>query len=206
MDTDISLIIFGILSIVIAISLHEMMHAVAGYVLGDDTAKAMGRTSFNPLAHIDIFTTILLPLLLLISGAPPIGAARPVPFNPSRLKFDEYGAALLAFAGPATNLLLAVVGSTAYKISLSQDWELASTGFGIFTLVNIGFFVFNMLPIPPLDGSRVFYAFAPRAVREVMDTIESMGIIVLILVLVVAYPLLQPLLEWANDLLINFII
>ncbi|MCA9348613.1 site-2 protease family protein [Candidatus Saccharibacteria bacterium] len=199
-------IVFAIISIVTAISLHEMMHAVAGYFLGDDTAKSQGRISFNPLVHVDMFTTILLPLILLIAGAPPIGAAKPVPFNPTRLKFDEYGAALLALAGPATNFLLAVVGATSYKIAFNYGWELAASGFAIFTVVNIGFFVFNMLPVPPLDGSRVLYAFAPDSVRRLMDNLERMGILIIMFVFVFAYPLVRPLLVWANRALLNLIV
>lgn len=196
MDINIELVVSGILSIVIAISLHEMMHAWVGYLLGDETAKEQGRISLNPLVHIDVFLTILMPFALLLAGLPPIGAAKPVPFNPSRLRWGEYGMALVALAGPLTNLALAVLGSLGYKLVAGND--LLAFFFGIFTAVNVGFFVFNMLPVPPLDGSRVFYVFAPDSVRRFMDVIERMGILVILLIFLATWQWVSPFLREVN--------
>ena len=190
-------IVFALLAIVVAISLHEMMHAFTSHVLGDDTAHLHGRMTVNPLAHIDIFTTVLLPLMLLMLGAPPVGAARPVPFNPHKLRFGEYGAAIVAIAGPLTNLVLAVIGGLLLGL-LSPDSMVINNALLIFVAVNIGFFVFNMLPIPPLDGSRVVYVFAPDWLRSIMRAIENMGIIIIIFLLILILPLLSPLLITVN--------
>lgn len=182
-------IVFG--SILISMTLHEAMHAFVGYWLGDDTAKLEGRLTLNPLAHIDLFTTILLPLLLVMVGAPPFGAAKPVPFNPYRIKWDEYGAALVALAGPLTNAALALLGGgilRAFGDQMPDFWVFAV---GMFTLVNVSFCLFNLIPFPPLDGSRVLYAFAPDPVRRVMEQIESMGFAAIIFFFILFYTLLS---------------
>jgi len=171
--------------ILVSMTLHEAMHGFMAYYLGDDTAKLQGRLTLNPLKHIDPFLTILLPILLAISGAPIFGGAKPVPFNPARVRYGEWGAALVAVVGPLTNLLLAFiifgVGVISGVITQGGLVEASSMGQIIQTgiLVNLGFFIFNMLPIPPLDGSRVLYAIAPDFVRTGMQAIERIGLIVI---------------------------
>ena len=164
--------------IIISMTLHEAMHGYAAYWLGDDTAKQGGRLTLNPIAHIDPFLTIILPILLSISGAPVFGGAKPVPFNPTRVKFGELGAAIVGLAGPLTNLVIAFVLFVAYALMGSPD---IAQPLGMFLrtgiLVNLGFFIFNMLPIPPLDGSRVLYAIAPDWARTGMEWIERYGIL-----------------------------
>ena len=201
---SLSLLLAGLSTIVIAITLHEMMHAVAGYALGDDTAKHEGRITLNPLAHVDVFLTVLMPLALLLLGWPPIGAAKPVPFNPARLKWGEWGMAIVALAGPLTNFALALIGSLAYRL-LGADF-VGADFLTIFITINIWFFVFNMLPIPPLDGSRVLYVFMPDGVRAVMDTIERFGIFVLLLIFVFIWPYLSPLLAQVSGLIDNLLL
>lgn len=169
-------LIIAFVTIVIAISIHEMMHAYVGYKLGDTTAHDEGRISLNPLRHIDPFMTLVLPVVTLLLFQAPILAAKPVPFNPDRVKFDEFGAALIAAAGPFTNLILAAIGAlVAHAFSSNIDVYNALT---IFVSINVGIFIFNMVPIPPLDGSRVLYAFAPDALRNVMAQLEQFGILI----------------------------
>lgn len=173
-----------LVAILLSMTLHEAMHAFMGYFLGDDTAKAQGRLTLNPLKHIDPFMTILLPVMLaLIPGAPIFGGAKPVPFNPQNVRYGEWGAALVAIAGPLTNLLLAFFAFGIGVISGvitdggAVQVSLAGNVFLNFIMVNLGFFVFNILPIPPLDGSRVLYALAPEGARRVMEQIEHYGVI-----------------------------
>lgn len=179
MDFGYIAIVLGV--ILVSMTLHEAMHAFAGYFLGDDTAKAQGRLTLNPLKHIDPIMTIALPIFLAIVGGPIFGGAKPVPFNPNRVRYGEWGAALVALAGPLTNLLIAFlafgVGVVTGVIS-SAGVEASLAGQIILTMVsvNLGFFVFNMLPIPPLDGSRVLYALAPEGARRIMEQIEQYGI------------------------------
>lgn len=175
--------------ILVSMTLHEAMHGFIAYYLGDDTAKLQGRLTLNPIKHIDPFLTILLPILLAISGAPIFGGAKPVPFNPSRVRYGEWGAALVAVAGPLTNLFLAFISYGIYVLLAKQGYP-ASAIFSVAALVNLGFFVFNMIPIPPLDGSRVLYAFAPDGVRKLMAIMESMGIIIIFVLVMLATSLI----------------
>ena len=166
-------IVFG--TILVSMTLHEAMHGYMAYLLGDDTAKLQGRLSLNPLKHIDPFLTILLPLLLVIVGGPVFGGAKPVPFNPNRVKYGEWGAALVAVVGPLTNLFLAFLAFGIF--TFTQQIPVMALIFSTATTVNLGFFVFNILPIPPLDGSRVLYALAPEFVRRGMEWVEQYGLI-----------------------------
>ena len=180
-------VIIGV--ILFSMTLHEVMHGYVAYWLGDDTAKIHGRLTFNPIKHIDPFMTILLPVMLALVGAPIFGGAKPVPFNPDRVRYDEWGAALVAVAGPLTNLVIAffvfgigvLLGYNPSDFSQGNILAMALT-YGV--VVNLGFFVFNMIPLPPLDGSRVLYALAPEPVRRGMEFIEQYGLIfVFVLVL-----------------------
>jgi len=182
MSADIIRIVMVIVVILLSMTLHEAMHAFMGYWLGDDTAKLEGRLTLNPIKHIDPFLTLLLPITLALVGAPIFGGAKPVRFNPSRVRFEEWGAALVALAGPLTNFLIAFVVFGIYVlIGLPQSGLLAQF-LTTAVMVNLGFFVFNMIPIPPLDGSRVLYALAPDFVRRGMEMIEQMGIFVIFVV------------------------
>lgn len=189
-------------SILISMTLHEAMHAFASHWLGDDTAKLQGRLTLNPLSHIDPFTTVLLPLMLAALGAPPFGAAKPVPFDPNRVRHGEYGAALVGLAGPLTNLVLAIVAGLIIRMLAPGTDQVVFSVLATFLVVNISFFVFNMIPFPPLDGSRVLYAFAPDSVRSVMERIEAMGFAAIIFFMLLFYTLLsEPFVR-----LINFLV
>ena len=183
---DIGYIITVLVVILFSMTLHEVMHGFVAYWLGDDTAKLEGRLTLNPIKHIDPFLTILLPVMLAIIGGPIFGGAKPVPFNPARLRYDEWGAALVALAGPLTNLLIAFILFASYALSGVASDSPAGQFLMIAVLVNIGFFVFNMLPIPPLDGSRVVYALAPDFVRRAMEVIEQFGLIFIFAIVLLA--------------------
>lgn len=190
---DVNFLYVGVALLVILLSmtLHEAMHAFVGYALGDDTAKAQGRLTLNPIKHIDPFLTILLPILLAIAGLPIFGGAKPVPLNPLNLRYGEWGAALVAVAGPLTNFVLAFLAFGMYVLSGQPSID---TFPGMFLAaaisVNLGFFVFNILPVPPLDGSRVLYALAPEFVRRGMEVIERYGLLVVFIIVLVASPVI----------------
>lgn len=183
MTFDVTYIALVIAVVLLSMTLHEAMHAYASYWLGDDTAKAQGRLTLNPIAHIDPFLTLALPVMLAILGLPIFGGAKPVPFNPMRVRYEEFGAALVGVAGPLTNLLIAFLAFGIASVSGINVADGIAAGFSdlVFTLivlVNLGFFIFNMLPIPPLDGSRLLYALAPDGARRAMEVIERNGLLV----------------------------
>ena len=156
--------------------LHELAHGYTAYWLGDETAKLNGRLSLNPLRHIDPYMSIILPVLLYLMGGPIFGGAKPVPINTRNLKGREWGFALVAIAGPLMNILLAFIFFLLwFFIGHGSDlWG----GILINSMyMNMGFALFNMIPIPPLDGSRVLYALAPDFVKRFMESIEHVGII-----------------------------
>ena len=185
-------IVIVIIVILLSMTLHEAMHAFMGYWLGDDTAKQQGRLTLNPLKHIDPFLTLLLPIMLALIGAPIFGGAKPVPFNPDRVRYDEWGAALVALAGPFTNFVIAFLAYGAAVLIgqpidfVSSPHDLAGLILQTTVFVNLGFFVFNMLPLPPLDGSRVLYALAPEFIRRIMETIERFGLIFIFALILLA--------------------
>ena len=183
-------IIIVLTVILLSMTIHEAMHAFMGYVLGDNTAKEEGRLTLNPIRHIDPVMTILLPLVMVVLHAPVFGGAKPVPFNPNRVRFGDWGAALVALSGPITNLIIAFIafGVGVFSGVINNAGTVQPAIFGLIistaVSVNLGFFVFNMLPIPPLDGSRVLYAVAPDGVRGVMQKIEQNGVLLVMIIVV----------------------
>lgn len=190
MQIDLMYLVIVLVVILFSMTLHEVMHGFAAFWLGDDTAEREGRLTLNPVKHIDPFLTILLPVILAVAGGPIFGGAKPVPFNPARLKYDEWGAALVAFAGPLTNLLIAVVFYISYQLFDLSTNSFAGNFLSVGILVNLGFFAFNMIPVPPLDGSRVLYALAPDFVRRGMEAIERYGLVLIFALVLIASPVL----------------
>jgi Zn-dependent protease len=177
--------------ILVSMTLHEAMHAFVAYWLGDDTARREGRLTLNPIKHIDPFLSIILPLGLLFIGGPIFGGAKPVPFRPDQVRGGDWGAALVALGGPLTNLVIAFISYGIWVLVGAPVTGLAGMIFAMMITVNLGFFVFNILPIPPLDGSRVMYALAPEFVRTAMRTIEQFGLILVFILVLAAGSLLS---------------
>ena len=153
------------------------MHGYVAHLLGDTTASDQGRLSLNPLRHIDPVMTILLPIVSFVVLHVPFLAAKPVPFNPNNLKYDEFGVALVAAGGPFSNLFMAIISGFFVHHVFASGSFLASS-FTIFTIINVALFVFNMIPISPLDGSRVLYAFSPEPVQRFLVALEPYGIFI----------------------------
>ncbi len=196
--------LFGVL--LVSLSFHEAMHGFAAYWLGDTTAKDLGRLTLNPLKHVDIFTTVLIPFVLILFGLPPLFIAKPVPFNPLNVKYEEFGAALLALAGPFTNLIIATVAALILRLPMMIPGSYVYSTLILIVQVNIGFFVFNMIPFPPLDGSRVLYTFAPEPIQDFMRKIESFGLMAIVLFFFVLFPLLAPVVSNLNNFFFHILV
>jgi len=181
-----------VISLFVSLACHEAMHAYVAHALGDDTAHQEGRITLNPFKHVDIFTSVLLPFVLILLHLPPFFAAKPVPFNPSRIRFEEFGVALVGLAGPLTNLVLAIAAALFIRLSGGATGTEVYQALSVFIQVNLGFFVFNMIPFPPLDGSRLLYAFAPDPLRKLMETVESMGFLTIIIFMLIFFPFFSP--------------
>ena len=176
------------LPIVIAIVFHEVAHGYVAWRLGDDTAHRQGRITLNPLRHIDPFGTIILPLILALSVGFPFGYAKPVPVNPGRLRHPRRDMVLVAAAGPATNVVLAIAASLLlHGVNLLPPAAAQWLGQNLLNaiLVNLILAIFNTLPLPPLDGGRVAVGLLPDALAYRLARLERFGFLILIAVIVV---------------------
>lgn len=179
--------LFLIAILVISVIIHEVAHGVAANLLGDPTARMAGRLTLNPIPHIDPIGSIFVPLILsLLPGGIIIGWAKPVPYNPYNLRAKRWGPALVAGAGPAVNIVLALLtafvlrGSFALGLSLSVA---ALSFLSSIVLINLILAFFNLIPIPPLDGSRILTALLPYRYRYIMDGLERYGLFLIIVAL-----------------------
>lgn len=171
--------IFYILVIIISVVIHEVSHGYVANLLGDPTAKLSGRLTLNPLVHLDPLGSIIIPAALVLMGLPVIGWAKPVPYNPYNLRVGKWGPAYVALAGPASNLIVA--GFFSILIRLNSVYTLAPATFIQFSTlivaVNIILAIFNLIPVPPLDGSKVLFAALPYHQRQIEVWLERYSLI-----------------------------
>jgi Zn-dependent protease len=154
------LVALGFIAVILAITFHEFSHGWVAHYLGDETAARAGRLTLNPIAHIDPVGTLLLPFLLAIAGLPPIGWAKPVPINPNNFNNPRLGSALTAIAGPVSNFLQASLAAILLKLTIGMSNTLYLFLASVVS-INLLLMVFNLIPIPPLDGSKFFGYFIP---------------------------------------------
>lgn len=175
--------------LVVGFPVHEYAHALAAYRLGDGTAKLFGRLTLNPLAHLDPLGSGILALSALFGGFF-IGWAKPTPVNPAMLRHGRRGEALVAVAGPLSNLVLAILAAVFVRALIAAQPEPTPVLAFVrlvtvwFLVINISLFIFNLLPLPPLDGSKVLFAFLPaRTVWQVRPILEQWGFVILLAVM-----------------------
>jgi len=182
---------FVIAIIMMSAVVHEVMHGVAADTLGDHTARYAGRLTLNPVSHLDLFGSVLLPVFLALTQSPFLfGWAKPVPYNPYNLhKAPRWGEAIVAFAGPASNFLIAVVFALVIRAGLLTG---INNILFVIVIVNVMLGIFNLIPIPPLDGSKILPRLLPRALRHSYESIRfqlesnpfmGMGLVLLVVVL-----------------------
>lgn len=168
------------LCLIIAITVHEFFHALAADKLGDPTPRSFGRLSLNPLAHADLFGTFLLPLMSAFTGIPTIGWAKPVPIDPFNFQHPKKDETIVSLAGPLSNLSLALICS--FLVRFFSPLSLAGNILFYLILINVSLFIFNLLPIPPLDGSKVFLnLLPPQSYAKWSETFDHYGIVLLLI-------------------------
>jgi Zn-dependent protease len=185
--------IFQLIVLLFSVVVHEVAHGLMALRLGDHTARLAGRLTLNPLKHIDPIGSVILPLLLaLIPGGVVFGWAKPVPYNPYNLKDPRKGGALVAAAGPLTNISIALIFAALFRFGgaflSAQSIELLAT----VVLINIALAVFNLIPIPPLDGSKILFGFLPRSTDAFQGVLERYGFIILIILIFSGLNFLSP--------------
>jgi Zn-dependent protease len=198
--------IFYIAILLMSVVIHEVSHGFVAEYFGDSTARHAGRLTLNPIKHIDIFGSIILPVVLFISTAATghpfvFGWAKPVPYNPDNLRNRKWGTVAVAAAGVLSNILIAVIFGTIIRFTL--DMALPE-GFYFITssiiIINLGLAIFNLVPIPPLDGSKILFSLLPYSFQPFMDFIERYGFIFLIIFIVYFSDILYPILAYSFSL------
>ena len=174
--------IFLIIILILSIVVHEVSHGLMAERLGDPTAKYAGRLSLNPLVHLSFVGSILVPFILVVTGSPFLfGWAKPVPVNPYNFRDQKYGSAKVAIAGPAANLFLALIFGLAIRFfSPLIDSPALFSMFALIVFINILLAIFNLLPIPPLDGSHILFTFLPRSMEQIRVILSQYGFFILI--------------------------
>ncbi|MEM4414301.1 MAG: site-2 protease family protein [Candidatus Caldarchaeum sp.] len=202
-------LVLALIAFFTAVVFHEYAHGRVAYALGDPTARDARRLTLNPLAHIDPFGTVLLPLLLATlrfafnMNVPILGYAKPVPVNPIYFRHPYQGMMLVALAGPLMNLLLAGVGVGVWYSLGAALPELLAFFLFYFVAINIILAVFNLIPVPPLDGSRVLLYLLPEGGKRLFIQVEPFGFVIIFLLLYagVLQHLLMPIVSWVEVIL-----
>ncbi len=192
--------IFSLGVLLFSVIIHEVSHGYAALFLGDRTAEYEGRLTLNPIPHIDLVGTIILPALsLMLPGSLLFGWAKPVPYNPYNLKNPRRDEAIIALAGPLSNFLLALIFGLFIRFYVVPNGML-NDGIGVIcmviVLVNITLMIFNLIPMPPLDGSKIITALLPDIWMKVRANVERFGFLGVIIFLIFLWQFFEPLIPW----------
>lgn len=202
--SSISFVIFQVLVLIFSAVIHEYMHGHMADRLGDPTARLAGRLSLNPLVHLELFGSFLLPGLMILTHMPfAFGWAKPVPYNPYNLRDKRWGEAKVALAGPLANLAVAAFFGLFLNL-IPMVSPSFSTLIGVIVYINLILMTFNLLPIPPLDGSKILAAFLSPAAKNKYLSLEKFGFFLVILFAWIIFPLLLPVVNFLYQILTGF--
>ena len=197
--------VFSLAVLVISVIVHEVSHGYMALALGDHTAKRAGRLTLNPISHIDPMGSIVLPLLLALAGAPVFGWAKPVPYNPYNLRAGKWGPALVALAGPVSNFILACIFAFVLRVFVPMGL-VSGASIAIVVriiLVNILLGTFNLIPIPPIDGSKILFALLPFRWSGVQHFMERNQWILLFILIFFLWSSIYPVIFTIFDFLVG---
>lgn len=197
-----TIIIFQVVVLVFSAAVHEYMHGWMADRLGDPTAKLAGRLTLNPIKHLDWFGSLLLPFMMIASNVGfAFGWAKPVPYNPYNLRDKKYGEAKVALAGPMGNFILAFVLATIWRFVESGNSEFAFL-LQIAVYINLLLMIFNLVPIPPLDGSKILAAFLPFRLRMQYLSLERFGFFIVLAFVIFGFSYIVPIINYLFRLLV----
>ncbi|HRH26577.1 MAG TPA: site-2 protease family protein [Parcubacteria group bacterium] len=189
--------IFSIVILIFSVVVHEVAHGYMAYMLGDNTAKYEGRLNLNPLNHLELFGSFLLPVASYFLGGFIIGWAKPVPFNPYNLRDQKWGEAKVAMAGPLSNILIALFFGLLIRFgiltSLGESFLYIGT---MIVFINLVLATFNLIPIPPLDGSKILFSFLPYSKNNIRDWMEQNGIFLMLFFVFFLWKFIVPIVYW----------
>jgi len=201
------ILIIQIVILLMSVVIHEVSHGLMANHLGDSTAKYAGRLTLNPIKHLDLWGSLIIPLSLLIIGSPILfGYAKPVPYNPFNLKNKKWGPAMVAAAGPGSNLIIALLfGLTLRFIPLEGSLYLQNLVqiFAYIVLLNLLLVVFNLVPIPPLDGSKILFALLPYKYQRLSFELERYGLILVLFFIFFLFGYIVPIIFWLFKLIVG---
>ncbi|MFA6136017.1 MAG: site-2 protease family protein [Candidatus Paceibacterota bacterium] len=197
------LIVFQIVVLIFSAVIHEVSHGVTADYLGDDTARKAGRLTLNPLKHLDPFGSFMLPLVLyFVSGGSFVfGWAKPVPYNPFNLKNPKKGSGLIALAGPLSNFLMALFFSLLLVLNENFSFGINSIFIQIAILINLSLMIFNLVPIPPLDGSKILFSLLPQKLSHIANNLERNGMWLFLIFLFFGFQLIVPVIYFLFNLM-----
>jgi Zn-dependent protease len=190
-------ILFFIAILIMSVVIHEISHGFAAEYLGDPTARLAGRLTLNPIPHLDPIGSILVPAIGFMTLGFGFGWARPVPYNPYNLKDQRWGPAIVALAGPLSNVLIALIFGILIRMREALSLPSEFVGISAFIVfLNLLLAVFNMIPIPPLDGSKVFSAFLPYRYMQMFESLQNYGLVIVLAIVFFAWPAIEAVIQF----------
>lgn len=199
---DLQQVLVAFAALLVSLTVHEAAHAWSANRLGDPTARLLGRLSLNPAVHVDLVGTVIFPLVAMVTGFPLIGWAKPVPVDMRHLRHPRRDFAIIALAGPVSNLILAVLGALLFHGGAAAGADVIASAAYVFITLNVLLAVFNLIPIPPLDGGNVLMGVLPPSAADLIDRLRPYGFILLYLLMlsgalsVLVWPVGALVLSW----------